>query len=88
MSKKEELEKWLDEIIEAHKSIWKSNSDFDYEGKHTDIYTYITPNIISVHGLVELAETLGCCVLFQPSCVGTRAVVKYKGVDLIEHFYD
>lgn len=87
-SRKESLEKWLDSKVEAYKELW-SEKDFVQEEKHTDIYTYDVENVIPLHGVVSIAEILGCCVKFRPSYLRTHteAVVTYKGVELIENLY-
>ena len=85
-SMKESLEKWLDSKVEVYKGLW-NELDFEYEGKRTDLYTYDVENSIPLHGVVRIAEILGCCVKFEPvfSCV--RAVVEYKGARLVESLY-
>lgn len=85
-SMKESLEEWLDSKVEAYQGLWDKES-FMFEGKDTDIYTYEHKNVIPLHGVVRIAEILGCCVKFEPvfSCV--RAVIEYKGVRLVESLY-
>lgn len=88
LKKREHLENWLDSKIVGYRLLW-NDEDFVHEGECTDIFTYESKNTIPLHGVVRIAEILGCCVKFRPSYLRTHteAVVTYKGVELIENLY-
>ena len=86
MGEKERLEKWLDDMIEAHRLLW-DNYKFDEKTQ----YDY-AQDVIMLKGVDHVAYILGCCVEYSvlKTCghtYGVRACLKYKGVEFIEYMY-
>ena len=87
MGEKEKLEKWLDDMIEVHRDLWR-NGRFDDK-----TYYDRTPDTIFLKGVDHVAYILGCSVEYSPvdlcgKTFGVKACVKYKGVDFTEYVYD
>lgn len=89
VGKKESLEKWLDNMIEAHEPIWE-NIDFRCEEENnTGIYVSGSNKSLLVKGVVRVAEILGCCITFKPTIGGsTMATIDYKGCELYDFIYN
>lgn len=89
MGKKESLEKWLDNMIEAHEPIWE-NIDFRCEEENnTGIYVSGSNKSLLIKGVVRVAEILGCCITFEPTFGGaTKATIYYKGCELYDFIYN